>query len=94
MCPPGAIENDLRPISLTCTVAKVVGGFTCARLLPQLEDKIDPRQYAYKGHSTSDALLYMLQAVYEAVDSGEASARIFFADFAKGFDLIDRTFLI
>lgn len=31
----------------------------CARLLPQLEDKIDPRrQYARKGHSTLDALLY------------------------------------
>ena len=92
--PPRAIENDLRSLSLTCSVAKVVDGFTCARLLPQLEDKIDPLQYARNGHSTSDALLYMLQAVYEAVDSGEASARIFFADFAKGFDLIDRTFLI
>ena len=31
----------------------------------------------------------MLQAIYEAVDSGEASARVFFADFSKGFDLID-----
>ena len=34
---------------------------------------------------------YMLQAVYEAVDSGEASARLFFTDFTKGFDLIDHT---
>ena len=31
----------------------------------------------------------MLQAVHEAVDSAEASARLFFTDFAKGFDLID-----
>jgi len=69
-------------------------GFKCAQLLPQLEDKIDPRQYARKGHSTSDALVYMLQAIYEAVDSGEASARIFSTDFAKGFDLIDHTILI
>ena len=38
-----------------------------------------------------NALLYMLQAVYEAVDSGEASARMFFVDFTKGFDLIDHT---
>ena len=30
----------------------------------------------------------MLQAVYEAVDSAEASARLFFTDFTKGFDLI------
>ena len=33
----------------------------------------------------------MLQAVYEAVDSGEASARLLFTDFTKGFDLIDHT---
>ena len=36
----------------------------------------------------------MLQAIYEAVDSGEASARISFADFSKGFDLIDHSILM
>ncbi|KAL9961061.1 hypothetical protein ACROYT_G029941 [Oculina patagonica] len=92
--PPGSIEKDLRPISLTCTVAKVMEGFTCSRLIPQLDGKIDPRQYSRKGHSTTDALLYMLQAIYEAVDSGEACARVFFADFSKGFDLIDHTILM
>lgn len=44
-----------------------------------------------KGHSTTDALLYMLQAIYEAVDCGKASARLFVADFTKGFDLTDYT---
>ena len=92
--PPSTIEKDLRSISLTCTVAKLMEGFTCSRLLPQLDGKVDPRQYARKGHSTTDALLYMLQAIHEAVDSGEAGARIFFADFSKGFDLIDHTILM
>ena len=50
----------------------------------QLEGKIDPR----KGCSKSDALLYMRQAMYEAVDSGEACAQIFFADFAKDLILL------
>ena len=36
----------------------------------------------------------MLQAIYEAVDNGEACARIFFADLAKGFDHIGNTILI
>ena len=94
MSPPALIEQDLRPISLTCTLAKVMEGFTCSRLLPQLERKIDPCQFSRKGHSTTDALIYMLQAIYEAVDSGEASARIFFADFSKGFDLIDHSILM
>ena len=44
--------------------------------------------------STTDALLYMLQAIYEAVDGGEALALIFFADFSKGFDLIDHSILM
>ena len=34
------------------------------------------------------------KAIYEAVDSGETSARIFFADFSKGFDLIDHSILM
>ena len=84
MSPPGLIEQDLRPRSLTCTMAKIMEGFTCSRLLSQLEGKIDPCQLSRKGHSTTDALLYMLQAIYEAVDGGEASARIFLQIFLRG----------
>ena len=57
--PTNHIESDLRPISLTCTLAKVLEGFTCSRL-SQLDGKIDVRQYVRKGHSTTDVLLYML----------------------------------
>ena len=66
----------------------------CSGLLSQLDRKIDPRQYARKGHSTTDALLYMLQAIYETVDSSDAGVPIFFADFSKGFDLIDHVILM
>ncbi|CAB3979528.1 Hypothetical predicted protein [Paramuricea clavata] len=75
-------------------MAKVMEGITCTRLLKDLKGKIDPRQYARKGHSTTDALLYMMQTIHEALDGGEAGARIFFADFSKGFDLIDHSILI
>ena len=92
--PPKSIESDLRPISLTCTLAKIMEGFLCKRLQSQLTGKIDPRQFACKGHSTTDALIYMLQPIYEAIDSGNAEARIFFADFTKGFDLIDHNILM
>ena len=69
-------------------------GFTRRRLSPHLDDKIDPRQYARKGHSTTDALLYMLQVFYETVDNGKAGTRIFLADFSKDFDLVDLVILI
>ncbi len=36
----------------------------------------------------------MMQTIHEALDAGEAGARIFFADFSKGFDLIDHSILI
>ena len=55
--PPALIEQDLRPISLNCTLVKVMEGFTCSRLLPELEGKIDPCQFSRKGHSTTDALI-------------------------------------
>ena len=47
--PPKDLECDLRPISLTCTIAKVMEGFTCARLLPQLNGKIDRDNMLVKG---------------------------------------------
>ena len=69
-------------------------GFTITRLLLELDNKIDVRRYARKGHSTTDTLLYLLQAIYEAIGRGNNAARIFFADFSKGFDLIDHNILL
>ena len=59
-----------------------------------MTDTIDPRQYARHGHSTVHALIYLTQAIQEAVDSGICSTRIFFADFTKGFDIIDHSALL
>jgi hypothetical protein len=69
-------------------------GFTCTRLLSYLVGKKDDRQYARSGHSTTDALIYLLQAVHEALDAGDSGARIFFVDFSKGFNLIHHNILI
>ena len=69
-------------------------GFTCNKLLLQLHGKIDLRQFARRGHSTTDALLFMLRAIYEAVDYADLGARVFFTDLSKSFDLIDQYILI
>ncbi len=60
-------------------------GFTITKLLPELDNKIDVRQCARKGHSKTDALLYLLQTIFEAMGRGNTAARIFFADLSKGF---------
>ena len=54
----------------------------------------DPRQYAREGHSTMDALIYILQAIHEETDCGNCGARMFFTDYSKGFDLIDHSILL
>ena len=64
------IQSDLRPISLTCTLAKVTEGFARSGFVAQISEKLDPRQYAREGHSTMDALIYILQAIHEATNSG------------------------
>ena len=60
----------------------------------KVSSAIDPRQFARAGHSTTDALIYLLQAIYEALDTGNCDARLFFADFSKGFDMIDHEVLV
>ena len=69
-------------------------GFMRSSLITQTAENIDPRQYAREGHSIVDALIYLLQSIHEATDTGECSARIFFADLSKGFDLIDHNILL
>ena len=83
----------MKPIALTSCLAKVLEGFTNKRLLGQVSDTIDPRQYARHEHSTVHALSYLMQTIHEATDSVNCSVRIFFADFTKGFDIIDHSIL-
>ena len=69
-------------------------GFTRDRLITQVSHPIDPRQFARAGHSTTNALVFLLQAMYEAVDTGNCGARLFSADYLKGLDMIDHSVLI
>ena len=59
-----------------------------------MSHQIDHHQYARAGHSTTDALVYLLQALYEAVDTGNCGVRLFFADYSKGFDMIYHSVLV
>ena len=92
--PPQQIEKDLRPIALTCTLAKVMEGFVRDRIVAKVSSAIDPHQFARAGHSTTDALVYLLQAICEALHIWNCGGRLFYADFSKGFDMIDHEILI
>ncbi len=47
-----------------------------------------------KGRCTTQALVFLLHNVLETLDRGGSSARVFFADFSKGFDLVDHGVLV
>lgn len=92
--PPSSIENDLRPISLTSQISKIMERFTIDSLMPQVLDQLDTKQFALPNKSTTQALVYLLHQILEALDSGSNSIRLFFADFRKGFDLVDHDVII
>ena len=92
--PPKKLEEDLRPITLTTPLAKILEGFTVEHLLKQVADKLDIKQFSISGKSTTHALVYLLHCILETLDKGNLYARVFFADFSKGFDLVDHNALL
>jgi hypothetical protein len=68
--------------------------FTINSLMPQVIDQLDPKQSALPNKSTTHALVYLLHQIFAALDSGHNSIRLFFADFRKGFDLVDHSVII
>ena len=92
--PPTSIENDLRPISLTSQISKIMEGFTIDSMIHQVIDQLDIKQFALPNKSTTHALVYLLHQILTALDNGHNSVRLFFADFRKGFDMVDHNVII
>ena len=56
--PPKSLQSDLRPISLTPTLSKLLESFVGKWILNIIETTIDRRQFgALKGRSTTHALV-------------------------------------
>ena len=48
--PPNTIENDHRPITLTCQVAKLMEGFTLDSVYNQIIDQLDDKHFPCLGN--------------------------------------------
>ena len=70
------------------------GRFTVTRITPSSVSQLDKKQFAMTGKSTQQAIAYILHLALEALDKGGCAVRFFFADFRKGFDLIDHKILL
>ena len=51
--PPSFIEDDLRPISLTSQVSKVMEDFFLESIRSEVTPKLDPNQFAFPTKSTT-----------------------------------------
>jgi hypothetical protein len=69
-------------------------GFTLDSLLGEVSSKLDTKQFAMPRKSTTQALVYLLHLHHAGLDVGHCYARLFFADFRKGFDLVNHNFII
>ena len=67
--PPKSIENDLRPISLTSPIAKVLEGFAAESLITGVFNKLDNKQFALPGRSTTQALIFFMHTFLETLDT-------------------------
>jgi Reverse transcriptase (RNA-dependent DNA polymerase) len=89
--PPVAIETDIRPISLTPTVSKILEYFVGQWILDFIVNQLDGRQYGCrKGRSTTHALVDILHHWHQALDENKY-VRVLFIDYAKAFDHVDHT---
>jgi hypothetical protein len=92
--PPRSIQDDLRPISLTHTLSKLLETTLGRRLLPKNAGNLDPRQFgALRGRSTTHALIAITHQCYQALDDRN-SIRAVFIDFSKAFDRIDHSTIL
>ena len=92
--PPKSLENDLRTISLTSPIATVLEGFSAQPLITSVFNKLDNKQFALHGRSTTQALIFLMHTILEILDNCGRYIRIFFSDFSKGFDLVDHNILL
>ena len=86
----------MRPVSFTTVLSKLAEDFVVDRYVkPAVLAKVDPRQFGtVPGSSTTEALVSMTHAWYNATDGNGAAVRVMLFDFKKAFDLIDHQFLV
>ena len=78
----------------TPPIAKVLEGFSAESLITSVFNKLDNKQFALPGRSTTQALIFFKHTILETLDTCGRYIRISFSDFSKGFDLVDHNVLL
>ena len=89
-------ETDYRPISLLCTLSKIIEKLAATQINSYLEkhNLLDPNQSAYKKFfGCNTALLKISDDIMDAIDDSEITLLILL-DFSKAFDTINHRLLL
>ena len=93
--PPVTIENDIRPISLTPTIAKVFESVVLKWVDYYVKPHIYDKQYGgMAGTCAKKAVVEMLHKWYKSTDVTGNFVRVLFLDYSKAFDLINHDILL
>jgi len=93
---PRSIQNDLRPIFLLPTIAKVLESFIGHWLQSVLEPSFDNKQYGcrpMRSTTQSHVLTAIIHEWQSTLDRGGA-IRALLVDFKKAFDLVNHNLLL
>ena len=89
-------EKDFRPISLLCTISKVLEKIANKQIVTYLikHALLDTCQSAYKAHhGCITALLKVVDDIMDGIDDSEASLLVLL-DFSKAFDTVNHRLLL
>ena len=93
--PAHCIESDLRPISITPSLAKIAETFIFKFFDEHFNSLVDANQFGCTSNrSTTHALIKFSHHIFTASDTSANFIRILFIDFTKAFDLIDHNVLL
>ena len=95
VCNPKSADEDLRPISLTSILSKILERFIYRWLLSSIRLHIDPYQFGnIKNCSTSHQLIHLIHHWLAETDRPGNLIRSCMIDFSKAFDRIDHNILL
>ena len=88
--------NDFRPVTLTSILAKCLERIVRSLLMPFVNAKFDPLQFAYiNKRSTDDATTFLLHRILKHVDSRTSnSVRALMIDYSSAFNCMQPHILI
>lgn len=88
--------SELRPITLTNALAKIMERIAFFRVQEHFVSTIGPEQHAYRAfHSTNTALTHLIHSWLQFLDLRSSHyIRILFIDFSKAFDSVEPSLLI